>query len=383
MEKKEYLLSMPQPKTVIVGMSGGVDSSVSALLLKQQGYRVIGLFMKNWEEQDEHGVCQSSKEFEDVVRVCEQIDIPYYSVNFVKEYWDGVFAHFLDQYAKGLTPNPDILCNREIKFKALLDKALELGGDFLATGHYCQTLHSEGKTLLLKGFDPLKDQSYFLHSVQSDSLRHVLFPVGSLPKSQVRAIAKEHNLATYEKKDSTGICFIGERDFRAFLAHYLEPREGTFQTLAGKVVGKHQNAAFYTIGQRKGMGIGGAGDAWFVVGKDMDKNIVYVEQGTLHPALYADNLVAAELTWVADAPVHFPLHCQSKIRYRQPDQSCTIQHIHDGQALVTFDIPQRAISPGQSVVFYDGNICLGGGVIQSAGSSYHQQGRPLPPVVSP
>ena len=364
-------------------MSGGVDSSVSALLLKQQGYRVIGLFMKNWEEQDEHGVCQSSKEFEDVVKVCEQIDIPYYSVNFVKEYWDSVFAHFLDQYAKGLTPNPDILCNREIKFKVLLDKALELGGDCLATGHYCQTLLQDGKVHLLKGFDPAKDQSYFLYSVTSSALQHVLFPVGNIPKSKVRSIAKEHNLATHEKKDSTGICFIGERDFRAFLSNYLKPKEGTFQTLSGKVVGKHQGAAYYTIGQRKGMGIGGPGDAWFVVGKDVAQNIVYVEQGTLHPALFADNLIANELTWIATPPPHLPFQCFSKIRYRQPDQPCTIQSIENGQAYVTFDIPQRAITPGQSIVFYDHNICLGGGIIQTPGPSYHQRQEPLPQFVSP
>lgn len=374
---------MSTPETVIVGMSGGVDSSVSALLLKQQGYRVIGLFMKNWEEQDEHGVCQSSKEYEDVVRVCEQIDIPYYSVNFVKEYWDGVFAHFLDQYAKGFTPNPDILCNREIKFKALLDKALELGGSYLATGHYCQTLAQGEDTCLLKGVDPVKDQSYFLYSVKSEALRHVLFPIGDIPKPKVRAIAKEYGLATFEKKDSTGICFIGERDFRLFLSKYLAPQEGTFQTLSGKVVGKHQGASLYTIGQRKGMGIGGAGDAWFVVGKDVSQNIVFVEQGTRHPALYADHLFAAELTWVAAPPASLPFLCHSKIRYRQPDQACTIQEIRDGKALVTFDVPQRAITPGQSIVFYDGNICLGGGIIQSAGPSYYEQQRPLPAIVSP
>lgn len=371
-----------KPKTVIVGMSGGVDSSVSALLLKQQGYRVIGLFMKNWEEQDEHGVCQSAKEFEDVVRVCEQIDIPYYSVNFVKEYWDGVFAHFLDQYAKGFTPNPDILCNREIKFKALLDKALELGGDYLATGHYCQTFFDEKHTCLVKGNDPGKDQSYFLYTVKSEALQHVMFPIGNLPKSKVRAIAKEYGLATSEKKDSTGICFIGERDFRSFLSKYLSPKEGVFQTLSGNIVGKHQGAAYYTIGQRKGMGIGGAGDAWFVVGKDMDKNVVYVEQGTRHPALFADYLTAAELTWVAEPPLQYPFHCQSKIRYRQADQLCMIERIENGEALITFTIPQRAITPGQSIVFYDGSICLGGGVIRTVGPSYYQRKISLPLITS-
>jgi tRNA-specific 2-thiouridylase len=368
-------------KTVIVGMSGGVDSSVSALLLKQQGYRVIGLFMKNWEEKDEQGVCQSAKEFEDVARVCDQIGIPYYAVNFVKEYWDGVFAHFLDQYAKGLTPNPDILCNREIKFKALLDKALELGGDYLATGHYCQIRREGEEALLLKGEDPGKDQSYFLYSVQSDALKHALFPIGHLPKSDVRRIAQEHGLHVHEKKDSTGICFIGERHFRTFLSNYVAPKEGTFQTLAGKVVGKHQGAAYYTIGQRKGMGIGGAGEAWFVVGKDIEKNIVYVEQGTRHPALYADFLVAGELTWTSKPP-QIPFKGLSKIRYRQPDQHCMIEQIEDGRARISFDVPQRAITPGQAIVFYQDNICLGGGTILSAGPSYDERQLPLPPVVS-
>lgn len=370
-------------KTVVVGMSGGVDSSVSALLLKQQGYHVIGLFMKNWEEQDENGVCQSSKEFDDVARVCEEIDIPYYSINFVKEYWEGVFAHFLGEYQKGLTPNPDILCNREIKFKSLLDKALELGGDFLATGHYCRNASFDGSTHLLKGLDPGKDQSYFLYSVKSSALQHVLFPVGNLPKSEVRAIAKAHGLATSEKKDSTGICFIGERNFRQFLSQYLQPKEGTFQTLEGKIVGKHQGAAYYTIGQRKGMGIGGAGDAWFVVGKNIEENIIYVEQGTRHPALFSDGLVAHEISWVAEPPLSFPFRCHSKIRYRQPDQSCTIQSIDGQTAVVTFDIPQRAISPGQAVVFYQGDVCLGGATIREAFPNYHTLRRCLPDQVSP
>lgn len=374
---------MSERKTVVVGMSGGVDSSLCALLLKQQGYNVIGLFMKNWEELDEHGVCQSSKEFEDVVQVCEQIGIPYYSVNFVKEYQKDVFVNFLDQYAKGFTPNPDVLCNREIKFKALLERALALGGDYLATGHYCQTLHRDPYTYLLKGADPAKDQSYFLHSVLSEALHKVLFPIGHLTKKEVRALAKENGLATSEKKDSTGICFIGERDFRPFLSQYLAPKEGTFQTLAGKVVGTHQGAAYYTIGQRKGMGIGGPGEAWFVVGKHMEENIVFVEQGSHHPALFSDGLIAAELTWVTAPPSAQPLACQSKIRYRQPDQPCLIEQISDGKAVVSFPIPQRAITPGQSIVFYEGNICLGGGIIQSAGPSYYEMHRALPAIVSP
>nr|MBA3972235.1 tRNA 2-thiouridine(34) synthase MnmA [Bacteroidota bacterium] len=260
--------------TVVVGMSGGVDSSVTALLLKQQGYNVIGMFMKNWEEKDEHGVCQSSIEFQDVVRVCEQIDIPYYSVNFVKEYQERVFSDFIEEYKKGYTPNPDILCNREIKFKALLDKALELGADFLATGHYCRTAVIDQKSQLLKGSDPSKDQSYFLYAIKSKLMNKILFPIGDILKKDLRKIAKDHNLATSEKKDSTGICFIGKRDFKQFLSQYIAFKPGNFEDLSGNIVGKHDGIAYYTIGQRKGMGIGGPGVPWYVVGKDIERNVV-------------------------------------------------------------------------------------------------------------
>ncbi len=357
-------------KKVVVGMSGGVDSSVSALLLKEQGYEVIGLFMKNWEEEDEHGVCKASKEYEDVVRVCEQLSIPCYSVNFTEEYRESVFAQFLADYKAGLTPNPDVLCNREIKFKAFLEKALSLGADFLATGHYCR-LDSQGR--LLKGLDPDKDQSYFLHAVKKQAFEKVLFPVGHLPKKQVREIARTHSLATSEKKDSTGICFIGKRDFKPFLSQYVGLKPGPFKTLDGKTVGEHEGMAFYTLGQRKGMGLGGEGEAWFVVGKDHLKNIVYVERGAFHPALFADELTADSLSWV-DAPP--PVRCTAKIRYRQQDQACTLA-LSNGEAHVRFDIPQRAISPGQSVVFYDGDVCLGGGVIRTVGPSYHEQKKEL------
>lgn len=343
-------------------MSGGVDSSVSALLLKEQGYEVIGLFMKNWEELDERGVCKASLDYEDVVRVCEQLAIPYYSVNFIEEYRDTVFSHFLADLKRGLTPNPDVLCNREIKFKAFLEKSRKLGADFLATGHYCRL---DPETRLLKGSDPSKDQSYFLHAVPQASLKHVLFPVGHLQKKEVRRIAKAHSLATSEKKDSTGICFIGKRDFRPFLEHYLGYQQGEFRTLAGKTVGIHGGAALYTIGQRKGMGLGGEGDAWYVVGKDALRNIVFVERGADHPALYARELIASELTWVAEAPISYPFRCNAKIRYRQPDESCTVYC--EGECIrVLFDAPQRAITPGQSVVFYAGDVCLGGAVIRSA-----------------
>lgn len=336
-------------KTVVVGMSGGVDSSVSALLLKNLGYKVIGLFMKNWEEE---GPCSAAKDFEDVVKVCETLQIPYYNVNFVQEYRDSVFAQFLADYQAGLTPNPDILCNREIKFKVFLEKALSLGADYLATGHYCQ-LDPEGR--LLRGRDPDKDQSYFLHAVHREAFQKVLFPIGHLLKQEVRAIAREAGLATAQKKDSTGICFIGKRDFKPFLAQFLGTKPGPFKTLSGELVGQHDGAAFYTLGQRKGMGLGGEGDAWYVVAKDLPSNTVFVERGADHPALFRSELQTQNLTWTAPSP----LRCTAKVRYRQKDTPCTL-HV-DGR--VVFDEPQRAVTPGQSIVFYQGEICLGGGII--------------------
>lgn len=359
-------------KTVVVGMSGGVDSSVSAFLLKEAGYQVIGLFMKNWEETDERGVCKASKEYEDVQRVSQQLGIPCYSVNFVEEYRESVFAQFLADYQAGLTPNPDILCNREIKFKVFLDKAMSLGADFLATGHYCRL---DEKSLLLKGSDPDKDQSYFLHAVNQEAFKRVLFPIGHLTKKEVRSIARKANIATAEKKDSTGICFIGKRDFKPFLSQYLKGKPGPFQTLDGQEVGRHDGVAFYTLGQRKGMGLGGEGEAWFVVGKDLARNVVYVERGASHPALYADELYAPHLTWIGKPPSDHPFRCSAKVRYRQKDQSCTL-FLSDGR--VVFDSPQRAITPGQSVVFYENDRCLGGGTILSAGPSYHEMEKSLP-----
>jgi tRNA-specific 2-thiouridylase len=347
-------------KTVVVGMSGGVDSSVSALLLKKSGYRVIGLFMKNWEEANENGVCKAAQEYEDVVKVCQQIDIPHYSVNFAKEYWDHVFSHFLEELKLGYTPNPDILCNREIKFKVFLEKALSLGADYLATGHYCQT---NSALQLLKGADPAKDQSYFLYTLNQQTLQKVLFPIGNLEKSVVRQIAQEHNLATSQKKDSTGICFIGKRDFRPFVSQYIPYHSGNFENLKGDIIGRHEGAAYYTIGQRKGLAIGGPGEAWFVVGKDMARNVVFIEQGENHPALFRDTLTATDLTWISGNPPSLPLPCTAKIRYRQADQPCLITHIDSGIAHVQFTKPQRAITPRQSIVFYDNDICLGGGMI--------------------
>jgi tRNA-specific 2-thiouridylase len=352
-------------KTVVVGMSGGVDSSVAALLLKKQNYHVIGMFMKNWEEKDENGICSSTRDYEDVVKVCQQLDIPFYSVNFVEEYRHQVFSYFLSELRAGFTPNPDVLCNREIKFKVFLEKAISLGADFLATGHYCQKSSRPDAPELLKGVDPNKDQSYFLYTIPSSSLQKVLFPIGHLLKTQVRKIAKEFGLATAEKKDSTGICFIGKRDFKEFTGRYLGYTPGKFENLKGAVIGQHDGIAFYTIGQRKGLRIGGPGNAWFVIGKDIERNVVIIEQGEDHPALYKSALIATELCWVAGIfPSPLPFSCSAKIRYRQPEQSCMIEKIEDGKAYIRFNRAQRAITPRQSIVFYEGDRCLGGGIIQ-------------------
>lgn len=349
-------------------MSGGVDSSVSALLLQKLGYNVIGLFMKNWEEIGADGICNSTRDFEDVVRVCETLNIPYYSVNFVKEYWEGVFTGFIEELKKGGTPNPDILCNREIKFRVFFQKAMELGADFLATGHYCRT-NEEGD--LLKGIDDGKDQSYFLYTLKKEILQKVLFPIGNLPKKEVRKIASEHGLATAEKKDSTGICFIGKRNFKEFIGNYIPYQKGDFLNLKGEKVGQHEGMAYYTTGQRKGLGIGGPGEAWFVVDKDPVKNIVYVEQGDDHPALYGSELTADEITWVSDIP-EFPLSCKAKIRYRQPEEDCIVSPAGDGILHVRFTNPQRAVTLRQSIVFYSGDLCLGGGMIAGKNTVFPQ-----------
>lgn len=351
--------------TVVIGMSGGVDSSVAAYLLKKQGYRVIGLFMKNWEETDAQGICKSAKDFEDVVAVCNTLDIPYYSVNFVKEYQENVFNEFIRELQLGHTPNPDILCNREIKFKVFLEKALQLGADFLATGHYAKVSKDEEKWQLVKGNDPQKDQSYFLYTHTQDTLKKVLFPIGELEKKEVREIAKNLGLCTHDKKDSTGICFIGKRDFKEFISGYIPYQKGHFETLKGDVVGEHEGAAYYTIGQRKGIGIGGAGEPWFVVRKDIARNVVVVEQGD-HPALYSTGLIATHLSWVSESPGPLPFRCKAKIRYRQEDQDCLIEKIEEDRLFVTFSEPQRAVTQRQSIVFYDGAICLGGAMINCA-----------------
>ena len=348
-----------QPRTVVVGMSGGVDSSVSALLLKQQGFRVIGLFMKNWEETDPlTGTCTSAQDFEDVEKVCSQLDIPYYGINFVSEYRDLVFAEFLQELRMGFTPNPDILCNKWIKFDVFLQKAKEVGADCIATGHYCQTdgIH------LLKGADPLKDQSYFLHAIAGNSLEKVLFPIGGMEKTEVRRLAQLHGLPVFNKKDSTGICFIGERNFTKFVSQYIPMESGEFRTLDETVVGKHCGTCFYTLGQRRHLGLGGPGPRWFVVAKDVKRNIVYVERGE-HPSLFSHSLCADRVSWIAGTAPDFPLRCHAKIRYRQADQACTIETSENGKLRVQFEAPQRAITPGQAVVFYQKEVCLGGGVI--------------------
>lgn len=372
-------------KTIVVGMSGGVDSSVSAALLKEQGYHVIGLFMKNWEELDEFGVCQSSKEFADVVKVCEKLDIPYYSVEFVKEYRENVFKHFLDEYEAGFTPNPDILCNREIKFKVFFEKAMELGADFLATGHYCQKREINGQTRLVKGVDSGKDQTYFLYTMREEVLKKVIFPIGHLEKAEVREVAKKYNLATQNKKDSTGICFIGERNFKNFLSQYLQLKPGNFENLKGEVVGVHDGSAYYTIGQRKGLKLGGQGDPWFVVEKDTKRNVVIVERGEKHPSLFCDELWADELSFVGTEGLDkysLPLKLKAKVRYRQPDQDCSIVSLEKGVAHVVFDGPQRAITKRQSIVFYldmkGENVCLGGGMIKERGPTYFERELELP-----
>lgn len=350
---------------IVVGMSGGVDSSVAALLLKQQGYDVIGIFMKNWDEKDEFGYCSASEDYEDVQRVCDQVGIPYYTVNFEKEYWDKVFTYFLDEYKKGRTPNPDVMCNKEIKFKAFLEHALQLGADYLATGHYARVDYHDGKYRLLRGLDANKDQTYFLNALGQYQLSKAMFPIGHLNKAQVRAIAADYGLATAGKKDSTGICFIGERDFKSFLSHYLPAQPGEMRSLDGEYKGKHDGLMYYTLGQRKGLGIGGAGtgEPWFVAEKDLENNILYVVQGEGHPALYSNGLLATDLSWVSGELPKEPLKCTAKFRYRQQDKRVTVEMTSDTTCRVSFDEPQSSVTPGQAVVFYDGEVCLGGATI--------------------
>ena len=354
---------------IVVGMSGGVDSSVAALLLKQQGHEVIGVFMKNWEEKDDNGVCTSETDWADVREVCEKIDIPYYSVNFVKEYYDRVFSYFLDEYRRGRTPNPDVLCNREIKFKAFLDFAMDLGADHLATGHFCNLGTGEdGKKQLLRGLDGNKDQSYFLYMLGQKALDKAMFPVGGLTKAQVREIAAGAGLVNSLKKDSTGVCFIGERHFKPFLKQFLPAQPGDMVTLDGRKVGRHDGLMYYTLGQRRGLGIGGCGDgrSWFVIGKDLEKNQLLVAQGEDHPMLYSTLSIAGGVTWVGDAPIQVgeTLRCTCKYRYRQADGPVEATLQADGKLLLRALEPQRAVTPGQSAVLYLGEKCIGGAVVE-------------------
>lgn len=354
---------------IVVGMSGGVDSSVAALLLKQQGHDVIGLFMKNWEDDDTDEYCSARQDFLDAASVADILDIPLEAVNFSAEYRERVFNLFLTEYQAGRTPNPDILCNSEIKFRAFLDHALALGADRIATGHYAQVHEIDGLFQLLKGEDGNKDQSYFLCRLNQQQLSRTIFPIGHLYKREVRKIAQEHKLPNSNKKDSTGICFIGERPFREFLNRYLPANPGEIHTLDGKTIGEHQGLMYYTIGQRQGLGVGGTREGserpWFVAGKDMKKNVLYAVQGHNHPALLSSSLTATDLSWVSGTPPQENWVYTAKIRYRQTDAPCAITRLGPNFCQIGFATPQWGVTPGQSAVVYESNICLGGGIITS------------------
>lgn len=351
-------------KTVVVGMSGGVDSSVAAALLKEQGYDVIGLFMRNWHETDESGNCTADQDFYDVRRVCDVLGIPYYSVDFADEYYDRVFKKFVDEYAKGRTPNPDVLCNREIKFEPFVAQARKMGADFVATGHYCRIRHDGGVNYLLRAADENKDQTYFLNQVEGRQLDDVLFPIGHLMKPDVRRLAEKYGIPTARKKDSTGICFIGERNFRAFLSQYIPMQKGEIRGDDGELLGEHEGVFYYTLGQRRGLGIGGVNGAedgrWFVVGKDVKNNVLYVSQS--QSALYHDALRCASFNFISGAPAT-EFDCTARIRHRQPLQAAHARITADGGVEVQFERPQRAIAEGQYVALYMGETCLGGGEI--------------------
>ncbi len=376
---------MNKNKRIVVGMSGGVDSSVTALLLKQQGYDVIGLFMKNWEDDDNSEYCSSRQDLLDAVSVCDTIGIPIEAVNFAKEYKDRVFSAFLSEYQAGRTPNPDILCNAEIKFKAFLDHAIALGADTIATGHYAQVREVDGLFQLLKASDSSKDQSYFLHRLNQTQLSRALFPLGKLLKSDIRKIAKQHGLSNHAKKDSTGICFIGERPFREFLSGYLPTQPGEMRTPEGKLVGRHIGLSFYTLGQRQGLGIGGIKtsstvnkkhdhqtdaliqhEPWFVAAKDMANNRLIVVQGHDHPALLSPGLSALNAHWISGSAPELNHLYAAKTRYRQADAPCRISSFTSDQCSVSFEHSQWAVTPGQSLVVYDGEVCLGGAIIENS-----------------
>jgi tRNA-specific 2-thiouridylase len=363
---------------VIVGMSGGVDSSVAAWQLQQQGYEVQGLFMSNWDE-DEDGYCTAAEDFQDARRVCETLGIPLHKVSFAGEYRERVFEYFLTEYRAGRTPNPDVLCNREIKFGVCFDHARRLGADYVATGHYARVVHDPAP-VLLKGLDPDKDQSYFLNAMPAAALARTLFPIGELRKPEVRRLAQQLSLPVFDKKDSTGICFIGERPFAEFLAKYLPAQPGDIETPAGERIGRHNGLMYYTLGQRQGLGIGGRATAseepWYVAGKDLQRNALIVVQGHDHPLLLTDSLQASQLSWISGQPPAAQFRCAAKARYRQEDRPCMVTMLPDGACEVLFDEPQRAVTPGQYVVFYVSDECLGGGVIESAHLS-HEIRQPL------
>ena len=362
-------LAQNATKKIICGMSGGVDSSVSAFILQEQGYQVEGLFMKNWEEDDDTDYCTAAADLADAQAVCDKLGIKLHKINFAAEYWDNVFEHFLSEYKAGRTPNPDILCNKEIKFKAFLEYAAEdLGANYIATGHYVRRRGADDNAQLLRGLDANKDQSYFLYTLSSKQVGQSLFPVGDIEKPIVRAIAEDLGLITAKKKDSTGICFIGERKFKDFLARYLPAQPGNIRTVEGDIIGRHDGLMYHTLGQRKGLGIGGvkgaSEEAWYVVEKDLVNNELVVAQGHDHSALLSTGLIAQQLHWVDRQPIREPLRCTVKTRYRQTDVPCTIEPIDDESIKVIFDEPQIAVTPGQSAVFYLNEVCLGGGIIE-------------------
>ncbi len=356
-------------KHIIVGMSGGVDSSVTALQLLSEGHQVTGLFMKNWEEDDGTEYCTAMEDLADAQQVCDTLGIELKTVNFATEYWDEVFEVFLSEFAAGRTPNPDILCNKHVKFKAFLNYAIEdLGAEYIATGHYARVTEAEGQHLLLKGLDPGKEQSYFLYTLGQQQLARTLFPIGHLHKSELRQMAAKAGFANHHKKDSTGICFIGERKFKEFLQRYLPSQPGEMRTPEGQYIAKHQGLMYYTLGQRQGLGIGGVKNApdepWYVLEKDLVNNVLIVGQGHDHPLMLHNTLEAGQLDWCSNSPLTASLQCAAKTRYRQADQACHVQPLADGRVRVRFEEAQRAITPGQSVVFYQGEVCLGGGVIE-------------------
>ena len=374
----DFLSRTEQPQRILVGLSGGVDSSIAAHLLIQQGHQIEALFMKNWEEDDKDGSCNAAEDYSDAMSVAKHLDMKLHERNFSAEYWDNVFEECLTEFRAGRTPNPDILCNREIKFNVFLDHALELGAEKIATGHYAQISFIDGKYKLLKAVDDNKDQSYFLYALNQKQLSSTLFPLGTLKKEQVRELAKQLSLVTHNKKDSTGICFIGERNFKPFLKQYINEQPGEIRTTENELIGNHDGLMFYTMGQRKGLEIGGyklksgenTGDPWYVAGKNMQTNTLIVAQGHDHPMLFNKSLTAINLHWISGKPPaalskSTPFKCMAKTRYRQADQECVIEKTEQNSCVVSFTKPQRALTPGQSIVFYQGEECLGGAIIES------------------